>query len=330
MSLTSSLAQAHSPISRFLSKELPAVASLIGDFRSQLPLATPTVTPQPPGPFSYGTLGQAIDLRLRIAFGTPVGSALSSGILLTAMDMAGARSAEAGKAVAEAGKELLRRLEGQLPASPGAMLLKPADEEQVARLCFAAGWFEEVFRSQLHPKSPLLQADLSRGLDGLLDQVPGYVAGDIAALVSLADHPKALQGVLRLPAAQRVCGPVFAGSGHVGGADADFIAAGNLIDCKATIHPKRIGRPQFYQLAGYLLLDYDDSFKIGQVSLYLARQGRLIGWSTQEFLRLLGARRPLPELREACRSALSAPDEVQPLVLPRQLCSEQETLFDGL
>lgn len=330
MSLTSNLATVHSPISRFLSLELPAVACLIGDLRSRLPLSPDTVSPPPPGPFSYSTLGQAIDLRLRIAFGTPVGSALTSGVTLTAMDMTEARSPEAGRAVAEAGQELLRLLEAQRPASPGAMLHEPADEDHLARMCFTAGWFEEVYRSALHPGSPLLQADLSRGLDGLLNQVPGYVPGDITAMASLADRPEALQWILRLPAEQRLCGPVFAGSGHVGGADADFIAAGHLIDCKATIHPKRIGRPQLYQLAGYLLLDYDDSFKVDQVSLYLARQGRLIGWSTEEFLRLLGARRSLPELREACRRALSVPDEVPPPVMPRQLRGEQDTLFTDL
>ncbi|MFD4318976.1 hypothetical protein [Streptomyces sp. NPDC058548] len=327
MSLTSCLKDPHSPISQFLSTELPAMPALIGHYRAQLPMRPDTARPQDPGPFSYRSLGQAIDLRLRIAFGTPIGSPLTAGILLTARSMGDSVSLEAALAVADTGQALLGQLKAQPAATPGAMLREPSTEEQVARLCFVAAWFEEVYRQGLNPGNPLLHGDLARRLEGMLEQVPHYVPGDIAQMAALADRPGALQCILELGEADRVCGPTFAGSHHVGGADADYIAGGHLIDCKATIHPQRLGRAELYQLAGYLLLDYDDVYGIDRVGLYLARQGRLVDWEVAEFLALLGARRSLPELRAACRDALTSDRPAWRLPEPRRSTFEQDSLF---
>jgi len=81
-----------------------------------------------------------------------------------------------------------------------------------------------------------------------------------------------------------VLNPTFAGSPDVGGADADLVIDGCLIDIKATVNPKL--DPDFlYQLAGYLLLDYDDQLHIDTVGIYMARQGMLFTWSVADFLR---------------------------------------------
>ena len=77
-----------------------------------------------------------------------------------------------------------------------------------------------------------------------------------------------------------------------------------MLDCKATKDPRRLGREEIYQLAGYLLLDYDDQFNIDRVGLYLSRQGGLIIWSTEEFLRRLGTTTPLAQLRAKLRKHL--------------------------
>lgn len=87
-------------------------------------------------------------------------------------------------------------------------------------------------------------------------------------------------------------------------ADADFITNGLLIDCKALTRPHRVGREEVQQLAGYLLLDYDDRYDIREVGFYLARQGALIRWAVPDFLTTLGARIPLPQLRTALRAHL--------------------------
>jgi hypothetical protein len=102
------------------------------------------------------------------------------------------------------------------------------------------------------------------------------------------------------------CGPEFTGSADIGGADADFILGGLLLDCKSTTRPGKLGRDEIYQLAGYLLLDYRDQFGISRVGLYLSRQGATITWDVDEFLRLLGSAEQLPELRAQLRRHLTA------------------------
>ena len=74
------------------------------------------------------------------------------------------------------------------------------------------------------------------------------------------------------------------GSTDLGGADVVFILGGLLLDCEATRHPRSLGPEEIYQLAGYLLLDYDDHYRIDSLGLYLARQGGLITWDIDEFL----------------------------------------------
>jgi hypothetical protein len=61
---------------------------------------------------------------------------------------------------------------------------------------------------------------------------------------------------------------------------------------------------QIHQLAGYLLLDYDNQYQIAGVGLYLSRQGTVIDWPVPEFLRLAGTREPLPKLRGRLREYL--------------------------
>lgn len=131
--------------------------------------------------------------------------------------------------------------------------------------------------------------------------MPQYVLEDIDEQMRLAEAPFA--PLRDLPGKQRVCRPVFAGSTDVK-ADADFINDGFLIDCKALTRPHRVGREEVQQLAGYLLLDYDDRYDIREVGFYLSRQGALIRWGVPEFLTMLGSRSPLPQLRAALQEHL--------------------------
>jgi hypothetical protein len=73
------------------------------------------------------------------------------------------------------------------------------------------------------------------------------------------------------------------GSQLVGGADADLIAAGLLVDLKVTLGDKRrdgtrrlsLDKAEVYQLVGYTLLDFDDIYRIGEVGIFSARYGYL-------------------------------------------------------
>jgi hypothetical protein len=132
--------------------------------------------------------------------------------------------------------------------------------------------------------------------------VPDYAVADIAAQMELALPVFAPFRALAQPLVK--CGPVFAGSTDIGGADADFIVGGLLLDCKATTTPTRLSSAEIGQLAGYLLLDYDNRYQISQVGLYLSRQGTKIAWPVPEFLRLAGTSEPLPQLRGRLREYL--------------------------
>ena len=177
------------------------------------------------------------------------------------------------------------------------------EERWLTRLCFVASFYEDVYRTgEVTQDSMLADASPRTDLRALVKAVPPYVEADIAEQMALAEP--AFGPFRVLPPTLIACDPVFAGSTDIGGADADFIVDGLLLDCKATTMPTRLGSTEIGQLAGYLLLDYHDQYRITQVGLYLSRQGVVIAWEVPEFFRLLGADTPLPQLRGRLREYL--------------------------
>lgn len=150
------------------------------------------------------------------------------------------------------------------------------EDRWLTRRCFVASFYEDVYRTgEIARYSMLRDGSPTTDLRALVKAVPAYVVADIAAQMELAQ-------------------PV----------SADFIIDGLLLDCKATTTPTRLGSTEIGQLAGYLLLDYDDHYRITQVGLYLSRQGTAITWQVREFLRLIGTDEPLPQLRGLLREYL--------------------------
>jgi len=304
MSLTSLVKESDSPVRRFLEGELPDVRALRAAFRARLTAVEP-VSPRAPGgkPPRWSTLGTAIDHRLRLALreDVPRERAVGAGVALASRpdfsDTATARAlARCGAAVLDDLQDgawrhrLADRALGVVRAGPV--------EEQLARACYAAALFEEVFRCPDPRRSHLLMTAGPRLTPAaLLADVPAYAVADLAAMTALAGT--ALAAVRERVAPDRVTlAPSFAGSEDVGGADGDWLADGLLIDVKATVHPGALPLADVYQLAGYLLLDYHDEHRITEVGWYSARAGALIQFTCEDFLRLLGARRTLPALRE--------------------------------
>ncbi|WP_405968974.1 hypothetical protein OG496_55205 [Streptomyces sp. NBC_00988] len=343
MSLTSSLADPHSPLSRFLSAYLPRPQEVVKDLRRRLAPFPAPVEPEHDGQRTdFALIGHTIDHRLRVGLGAPTGSPIAGGVDLARIDDAGWPSPEVILAVQDAGRDLLAELAGyERPDGVPLPLADAAAEDRLVRLCHTASGFETIYRCGgfVHGNS-LGQCAPDACLEDLLAAVPRSVVEDIRRQTMLAAAPGPFLALRELPAHQRICGPVFEGSMHVGGADADFILGGCLIDCKATIRPQRLGRAALYQLAGYLLLDYHNTYTIDRVGLYLSRQGAFIDWDIKDFLGLLGARLPLPDLRAACHRALTAtalahtdPGPPQPpsVPFPRPRPSVrpvQDTLFD--
>jgi hypothetical protein len=178
-----------------------------------------------------------------------------------------------------------------------------------------AAFYEDVFRTGAVRRHSLLSSpDAGPGvvdagivnarvtLEDLVAAVPRYAVDDIAAQLRLAER---VFGPLRaLPRREVACGAVLAGGPDIGGADADFVLGGLLLDCKTTTMPRELGAEDINQLAGYLLLDYRDELRVTKVGLYLSRQGAVIDWDLAPFLEMLGARTPLAGLRRQLRAYL--------------------------
>jgi hypothetical protein len=79
-------------------------------------------------------------------------------------------------------------------------------------------------------------------------------------------------------------GPVFVQSAALGGADADIIYDGTLIDLKSTSQARVVGREELWQLLGYLFADTDDAYRVEQVGIVALRRRRTLIWSSQDLI----------------------------------------------
>ncbi|MEV4094337.1 UvrD-helicase domain-containing protein [Streptosporangium saharense] len=312
LSLTAQLKHRTSPVWRFMAEHLPNSTNLERDYLEHLVGLPHPVQPIEVQRPDWSALGHTVDYRLRLSFGGDLGPGVRFGV--QAFDgtyhFHGQPAAPVRRALHAAGERLLAAVDAYL-AEPGRY-----NEETIVRLCFVAAFYEDIARTgHLRRFNLLATATATTSLADLVAAVPAYVLDDIGHQMRLAERP--LAALRALPPAARVCGPIFTGSGDIGGADADYILDGLLLDCKATRTPRRLGREEIYQLAGYLLLDYDDEYGIDHVGLYLSRQGALITWETRDFLHRLGARMPLARLRAAFRAHLRAAAASRPARGPR-------------
>ena len=178
------------------------------------------------------------------------------------------------------GLDSLARREG-----PVATRLTKAGEDEINRHCIVLALFDEVFRMGGGPNSPLFTREHTSA-GNLLDIPEAHWISDLRNLSwSFYDN---FNHLLSLPCSLN---PTFDGSRDVGGADADLIVDGALIDIKTTIEPK-IRNEWLWQLLGYVLLDYSNRQGIDKVGMYLARQGLLFQWDLEEAIRGLCPAQP--------------------------------------
>jgi len=119
------------------------------------------------------------------------------------------------------------------------------DEERVlARYCFVLALFEEVFRTNRYRDSLLLMPAPRKSLDELLAISEDAWIDDLSALSTLF-----YDNYHHLLTQPHVLNPKFSGSPDVGGADADLVVDGCLIDIKTSISAQ-IKAEYLYQLAG--------------------------------------------------------------------------------
>lgn len=324
-----------------MAAELPDVAGARAALRARLPRG-PVLRPDTAAfdaPYPWSTVGMAADARLRLAMSPTAATAARQRPALAGADLAAlchgvdtdtlpmpevitALGPWGSESVTGAGAEALARVRDLVAAQRPTgddWELPGRGEQELARLMVTLAWFEEVYRTgRLWPGSALdaVRADAGLGtaaavVDALTALVPGVVVADLCALVRLACERGDWAALsARAVRSRTVCGPTFTGSRDVHGADADVVVGlrgggAVLVDVKATVLPDRVRRETLYQLAGYVLLDYNDSYGVSQAGWFLARHGRLVTFGVEELLAAFGARRSVGELRPLLRSALA-------------------------
>ena len=181
------------------------------------------------------------------------------------------------------------------------------DWRDLSALCLLLGRFEQASRSRA-----AIQATIEQVADA-----PPTLAGYRAALVNDEDledvaavAPLIAADHIDLRAADRLAfGPAFALSGALGGADADLIADGLLLDFKATSTAGIVTRDELWQLVGYALADTDDEYRIQDVGVSALRWRRRWVCSLEDVLeRLAGHPLVLEDARaEFADAAATAP-----------------------
>src|SRR5689334_20091435 len=109
--------------------------------------------------------------------------------------------------------------------------------------------------------------------------------------------------VLRRHPGQWYLGPTFTGSALMK-ADADLIAAGLLVDLK-TNSKFSLGVTALFQVIGYALLDFHDTYHLDEVGIFSARYAHLAPWNLGALLdELAGQAIGLGALRQEFRELI--------------------------
>jgi hypothetical protein len=285
MSLTSHLKNPDSPVLAFMRAAFPHTPALTRPANAKLRAAT---TIRPRGSVPYWLIGMAFDYRLRYALAiTPFQrtvAAHGASMLAPCALPSGATLIHGETPVLDptAVAGFVAALDCDIAAiRPVRRRLARDEEERLCRYCVVLALFETVARNgDVEYLRPLVKHPHA-ALEELLAMADAAWVDDLCALSgALHDHLEDLRGE------RLVLNPTFAGSIDVGGADADLIVDGCLLDIKTTINP-RVEAQFLYQLLGYVLLDYTNQYGINSVGLYYARQGVTLRWPLEEVLPLL-------------------------------------------
>jgi Fe-S-cluster formation regulator IscX/YfhJ len=319
-----------------MAADLPDIDAWRADLRRCLPKTDPVrpVWAADAAAIPWGTLGLAIDARLRLALTAAgieqvlvmgpasytVDALLTDGTgfdtsgrdLLTHDVVVGLPVAPpelqprrralgvACREVLAAAAELCRQA---VPSALPRLLLESDIEQRLCRMLLVASWLEEVARTgRIFPGSALdrLIAKGASTAQEVLELVPAAAVDDVVGMLARAEAVG--DWVLLRQRTPVHPGPTFAGSRLVGGADADLIAGTLLVDVKATVDPRRAKKSDLQQLIGYALLDFDDGYALDEVGFFYARHGVLVSWPLSDLLVLLGAKDAMPVLRERVAS----------------------------
>ena len=298
MSLSSHLDRPDSPVRQYMLEHFPNTKVFYPEIRALLQQTKPI---EPPPSANRGTLGTAFDYRVRYYF------AITSVQRLVAWQGAKIALASPPPEGFALDEELLEAFWKELLAElvmlePERRRLKAKDEERLNRYCIVLALFEQCFRALPSPRS-LLFSKGHRKIGDLLASVDSDMVQDLSAMSSRFFETQ--EKNLSLPF---TLNPTFDGSADVQGADADIVLDHCLLEIKTSLSPKADDfRSSFYQLLGYVLLDYSDQYKISKLGLYFGRHGARTTWPLSHVLQSLAGVQtpPLTELRKEFRRRIS-------------------------
>ena len=274
MSLTSHIrGQPPTALTAWFREELPSTRRVVSNANVGV---RRTALIDPPSSIAGGWLGTAIDYRIRMMLAdTP-----------WEQTVAAAGATRVGlhdrmiHAVADYYEECVGRCRPSLAPNP-----TDAQDAELAQLCLLLARFDEGARIGFSwfsddPKWASRRITLPQ----VLATVPAAAVVDVQKMAELfRAHDQGLCERVR-SGCPIVCNPVFRGSRLVGGADADLICDGELIEIKSSKNPG-VERDYLLQMAGYALLDLDDGYAVRTLGIYFARTGE---WVRLSLRRVLG------------------------------------------
>lgn len=309
MSLTRELKNPQSPASRFMRDHFPMTRRVMALCRGQMGSEFETYRPEQPVPWSL--IGTALDYRLRFYFPQVgrrgqieklvcfQGAAIACGTTRKGISVRGNHDFLSPELMSEFFSTLKQLLD---QTQPQQSRLDKSNEEALLRYCVVMAALDFFFRVGYDSGSVLLIPAPKVTLNELLSVAEAHWIDDLRVL-SWQFYDK-FSKMLSCPA---ILNPTFDGSGFIGGADADLIIDGCLVDIKTTVNPMK--ENWIYQLLGYVLLDWHDEYKIKEVAVYFARQAFLLKWNLNDILReLTGQPQPsLAQLRQGWHDVIGKP-----------------------
>ena len=260
VSLKRELDDPNAPIRRFLDRRLPYWGAARAPWGAALRQVRPLVpaTPKDGTAVPTAALGHAIVLRASWMFGPLTLGSLADGASLLA-------DHGADREVLDGVLEILAAW-------------VPEDRRRAAAVSWYAGLMDRAQRTG-RGDDPTTAAMVGiDGLDDLLAAVPAPWVADISAVARLAED--ALESLADPSARVRVPMP---GCAAFGGAEADLIASGTLVDLSATASSKARAR-DLEQLVVLALLDADDTLGLTDVAVAPLRFGALVQWDLDGLL----------------------------------------------
>lgn len=307
MSITGRVKNPPSPITRFIQQRFPQTPSITKVTNKHLRSLPPISLGFPN--WAYSSIGMAIDYRIRYSFAITPSNRLIAWRGAPELCVKGWESDDdlpfdrhdvpIGMPVPEViavDGFFLVPMQGPYPLQlilsffdaldatlatiqPVGRRLSVEEERVLARYCFVLGLFETVYRSDRYMDGPLMVPAPKKSVEELLAIPEDAWVDDICALSRLFYDKYS-----HLLSQPFILNPAFAWSWDVDRTkDADLIVNGCLLDIKASIQQK-VDPDWLRQLIGYVLLDYDDTYHIDSVGIYIARWGEMFTWPLADFL----------------------------------------------